>query len=286
MNFHRTSNKADQLRAIPLPWVLRVWGAVPDPHDRNKWHTSRGTLSLKGPKFINWNHGKGGGGAIDLVIHLKDCCFREALHWLQHHFPQHSINDLDPSAPSSAFNLPASDPLQLGRVKDYLTTERALPLILIQSLIATGTLYADPRANAVFLLRDTQGSVVGAELRGTTCRHWRGMAAGSRKNLGFFSIPTDLLTCDQRPIILCESAIDAISALALHPQHRCLSTAGARPNPAWLGPFIQKGARVYCGFDADDTGERMAQAMIGFYPSVTRLRPNRHDWNDLLKSPK
>ena len=282
MNSLRNPKRVDQLRAIPLTSVLRVWGAVPDRHDKGKWHTSRGTLSVNSAKFINWNHGEGGGGAIDLVIHLKDCGFKEALDWLGHHFPQHRVNDLDPSAPSSPLSLPTPDPHQLGPVKEYLTTERAIPLVLIQSLIQAGTLYADHRANAVFLLRDPEGSVVGAELRGTTSRHWRGMASGSRKNLGFFSIPTNLVA--DRPIILCESAIDAISAFALHPQHRCLSAAGARPDPAWLGPLIQKSARLYCGFDADDTGERMAQAMIAFHPSVTRLRPPRHDWNDLLKS--
>lgn len=283
MNSKQNRKRTDQLRAIPLPSVLRLWGAVPDRRDKGKWHTSRGTLSVNGPRFINWNQGKGGGGAIDLIIHLKDCGFREALEWLQHHFPHHRIDDLDPSAPSSALSLPTPDPLQLGHVKSYLTTERAIPPVLIELLIQAGTLYADRRANAVFLLLDTEGLVVGAELRGTTSRPWRGMAPGSRKNLGFFSIPAGPLA--DRPIILCESAIDAISAFALHPQHRCLSTAGARPDPAWLGPLIKKGARVYCGFDADETGERMAQAMIGFHPSVARLRPPRHDWNDLLKSP-
>jgi len=285
MNSKQNRKRTDQLRAIPLPSVLRLWGAVADRHDKGKWHTSRGTLSVNGPKFINWNQGEGGGGAIDLVIHLKNCSFKEALDWLGDHFPQHRVNDLAPSASSSALSLPTPDPLQLGPVKDYLTTERAIPLVLIESLIRTGTLYADHRANAVFLLRDPEGTPVGAELRGTTSRQWRGMAPGSRKNLGFFSIPAPILSTDQRPIILCESAIDAISAFALHPQHRCLSTAGARPDPAWLGPIIQKGARVYCGFDADQTGERMAQAMIAFHPPVTRLRPPRHDWNDLLKSP-
>lgn len=286
MNSSRNRKRVDQLRAIALPSVLRVWGAVLDRHDKGKWHTARGTLSVNGAKFINWNQAEGGGGAIDLVIHLKDCGFKEALDWLEHHFPQRRGDDLAPSAPSSTLSLPAPDPLQLGRVKDYLTTQRAIPALLIESLIQTGTLYADRRANAVFLLRDLEGSAVGAELRGTTSRQWRGMAPGSRKNLGFFSIPAGLLGVDQPPIILCESAIDAISAFALHPQHRCLSSAGARPDPAWLGPLIQKGARVHCGFDADETGERMAQAMIGFHPSVIRLRPPRHDWNDLLISPQ
>jgi len=165
MNFQQIRPRADQLRAIPLPSVLRVLDARPDGHDKGKWHTSRGTLSVNGPKFINWNQGEGGGGAIDLVIHLKNCSFKDALDWLGHHFPQHRANDLAPSASSSALSLPTPDPLQLGHVKDYLTTERAIPLALIQSLIQTGTLYADHRANAVFLLRDPEGSQFGTDHR-------------------------------------------------------------------------------------------------------------------------
>ncbi len=284
MNFQQTRPRADQLRALPLPAVLRVFDARPDRHDKAKWHTSRGTLSVNGPKFINWNNGRGGGGAIDLVIHLKDCRFTEALEWLQRHFPLHIPPEDDPSAPRSSLILPSPNPLQLARVKAYLTTQRALALALIDPLIQTGALYADRRANAVFLLRSPEGAAVGAELRGTSSRQWRGMAVGSRKNLGFFCVPTAPSSVLGRPIILCESAIDAISALALHPDHWCLSSSGARPNPTWLGSLIQRGARVYCGFDADPTGEHMAQAMIAFHPSVQRLRPPCRDWNLTLKS--
>jgi hypothetical protein len=85
-------------------------------------------------------------------------------------------------------------------------------------------------------------------------------------------------------IVLCESAIDAISCFALHPQYRCLSTAGARPNPRWLPVLLDQGARVYCGFDSDTTGEAMARAMISRHPSVQRLAPPHHDWNDTLRS--
>ncbi len=32
------------------------------------------------------------------------------------------------------------------------------------------------------------------------------------------------------------------------------------------------------------SGDAMAEAMIERYPAITRLRPPRHDWNDLLKA--
>jgi hypothetical protein len=238
-------------------------------------------LSVTGAKFMNWTGGLGGGGAIDLVIHLHHLDFKGAVDWLQRHFPG-PITTPEPTAAvaPSAFKLPPSDLSQLARVRHYLVAQRRLAASLIDSLIQAGTLFADAKANAVFLLLEKQNHPVGAELRGTTPGRWHGLAPGSQKDLGFFSIPLVPLP----EIILCESAIDAISCFALHPQHRCLSTAGARPNPRWLVPLLDQGHRVFCGFDADAAGEDMARAMIALYPSIKRLRPSHHDWNDVLTS--
>jgi|PlaIllAssembly_1097288.scaffolds.fasta_scaffold741555_1 hypothetical protein len=84
--------------------------------------------------------------------------------------------------------------------------------------------------------------------------------------------------------ILCESAIDALSCHALHPEARCLSTAGARPEPAWLADLLAQDGTLYCGFDLDATGEAMAQVMIARHPAIQRLRPSRKDWNDVLRA--
>lgn len=284
MNLEALRQRAERLRNVPLKSVLQIWGARRDRRDKFKWHTGRGTLSIKGAKFINWNLGAGGGGAIDLIIHLNNCNFTEALDWLQRHFPGDPQLEEDFRPVRSDLNLPSVNPARLGRVKSYLQAQRSIELALIDPLIQSGTLYADNRANAVFLLLGKNAKAVGAELRGTTSVHWRGMAPGSRKNHGYFSIPTDIHQENPRPIILCESAIDAISCFALHPDHRCISTSGARPNPSWLASLIHKGHPIYCGFDADDTGDKMAQALIALHPSVKRLRPRCHDWNDLLKS--
>ena len=78
--------RADRLRAVPLEAVLQAWGAQRDPDDPHKWHTSQGVLSVTGAKFMNWNRGRGGGGAIDLAIHLTHRSFVAALQWLEAHF--------------------------------------------------------------------------------------------------------------------------------------------------------------------------------------------------------
>jgi hypothetical protein len=177
--------------------------------------------------------------------------------------------------------LPPKDAGRMAIVMRYLVRERCLAFALIQPLVEAGTLYADARGNAVFLLLGDHGRPVGAEIRGTTARPFRGMAPGSCKDLGFFSVSTP----DPRSIVLCESAIDALSCSQLHPDSRCISTAGARPSPRWLPRLIAATGRVYCGFDADRTGDDMAHAMIARYPSVLRLRPFRKDWNDVLRAP-
>jgi hypothetical protein len=287
MSFWQPQDQVQRLRAIPLPAVLLLCGAQADRADKHQWHTPVGVLSVTGVKFMNWNRGVGGGGAIDLAMHLKHLDFKAALDWLAHHFPGAMAPAALPAQAKSQWQLPAPDPSQLGRVKDYLVVQRALSPALLEPLIDSGTLYADTRANAVFLLLGKEKLPVGAELRGTTPRRWRGLAPGSQRDLGFFSIPAEARPTPVptgRQVILCESAIDAISCFALHPQYRCLSTAGARPNPRWLRSLLDQGGQIYCGFDADPVGEEMARAMIALHPTVKRLRPSAHDWNDLLKA--
>ena len=275
--------KPDQLaalRALALERVLPLAGAEPDAQDPCKWHTAQGALSVRGSKFFHWTQGKGGGGAIDLVMHLHGWDFRHAVAWLEEHFPLPPPATPIP-ARAAELQLPPPDPRQMPRVEAYLIQQRALPPALLPPLIQSGDLYADARANAVFLLRGAGREPVGAELRGTTEARWRGMASGSRKDYGYFSTAT---ASSPSSILLCESAIDALSASALHPQSRCVSTSGARPDPRWLNDLLRQGLPTACGFDADTTGETMARAMMTLHPSIQRLRPMLHDWNDVLRA--
>ena len=279
--YRNVRERADAVRGIPLEVVLRATGAQHDRDDRAKWHTSQGLLSVTGIKFMNWTQGIGGGGAIDLVMHLYGYGFLSAVEWLSRYVPTSVSAACVSAVPTSAtiLRLPPRDDTMLPRVKQYLIETRRLPADLVRSLIDAGSLYADNRANAAFLLLGKGNRPVGAELRGTSQRQWRGMAAGSRRDSGFFSVPAP----EAEAVILCESAIDAISCAALNPFLYCLSTAGARPNPRWLRRYVYSGP-VYCGFDADQVGDLMANSMMALYPTVQRLRPPLHDWNDTLRA--
>lgn len=291
--FNEIKNKANLVRQIDLVSVLKLTEAVQDKFDKHKWHTSQGVISVSGTKFINWNKGIGGGGAIDLAIHLNNFDFKTAVFWLARTFlsgDMHRPCDSKPNKPNeikpipksifpkSTFQSPPKDDTRLPQVINYLQNTRSIPLPLIKSLIHSGKVYADTKGNAVFLLLGKEKRVVGAELRGTTRIRWRGMAPGSRKDLGYFCIENSTA----KNMLLCESAIDAISFFALCPTFLAVSTAGANPNPLWLASFIDNGYEIYCGFDADEAGDRLAQKMLALYPTIKRLRPSKHDWNDVL----
>jgi hypothetical protein len=292
MNFDDLRQRAAVVRALPLETVLLFRGAVRDRHDRRKWHTEQGPLSVSGPKFMNWQRGQGGGGAIDLVMHLAGVNFREAVAWLQQY-----LAASPPTGGKSAtyvpgkestvaetlggLRLPLPDAHLLDSVSQYLTQRRGLAFSLIEPLVRSGKLYSDSRANAVFLLVAGKAQwPVGAELRGTGPRIWRGMAPGTRKDLGYFWIGER----GSREIVLCESAIDAMSCFQIHPQRICISTSGVRADPPWLDGLLARSYDIFCGFDADGPGDAAAARMLALHPAVRRLRPTAHDWNDVLTS--
>ena len=157
---------------------------------------------------------------------------------------------------------------------------RCIPAHAINAIVNSGRLYADCRNNAVFPMLGKNTQIVGAELCGTGAAKYKGMSPGSNKSLGAFIVNSRKST----KMVLCESAIDAISVFVLHPWCIAVSTAGVSTDPAWLKNVLAKGYQVFCGFDSDETGERLARQMIRHHPGVKRLRPQLKDWNDVLKN--
>jgi hypothetical protein len=175
--------------------------------------------------------------------------------------------------------LPEPDLARLQRVRRYLTEQRCLAPGILDPLIDGGRVYADRRGNAVFLMVTGKSNrPIGAELRGTGQRIWHGLASGSSRNAGYFWVGVP----GTRKIILCESAIDAISCHQIYPDCIGISAAGARPDAPWLPPLIARGYDIHCGFDIDEPGETASRQMIARHPTIQRLRPPAHDWNDAI----
>lgn len=285
---HDFRRRADAVRAIPLENVLRQWGALRDRYDKAKWHLGEDSFSITGAKFTHWQRHAGGGGAIDLVMHVRGMDVRAAVAWLEQQFGTNRastdfavVNSRSSPGPSKrhGLRLPDTQPDKLERVRRYLTQQRCLAARLLEPLIEAGKLYADRRANAVFLMVAGKANrPVGAELRGTGPRPWHGLAPGSRKDQGYFWIGKR----GSPKIVLCEAAIDAISCFQLLGDCICVSTAGVRANPPWLAPLMARGYAVHCGFDNDQPGEMTARQMIARHSSIHRLRPPAHDWNEAI----
>jgi hypothetical protein len=285
--------QADSVRSIPLEIVLTHWGAARDRRDRTQWRTELGPLSVTGTKFFNWHLNEGGGGAIDLVMHLGDMDYRTAVQWLQQHLgsapaaahstaistSRSSTRSGTAAKPRGQLRLPVANLAKLEQVRRYLTEQRCLAADVLEPLIQAGKLYADQRGNAVFLMVAGKANrSIGAELRGTGKRVWRGLAPGTRKDAGYFWIGVP----GSQKIVLCESAIDAISCFQLDSARICISTAGVRPDALWLHPLMSRGYDIYCGFDDDEPGNAVSCQMITRHSWIKRLRPPAHDWNDAL----
>jgi hypothetical protein len=128
MNAPAGRERTDRLRAIPLTEILHALAAQPDPHDPAKWHTSRGVLSIHGAKFFNWNAAAGGGGAIDLTMHLMGMDFKEAIDWLAKRYAPAPL-PASTAAPERLRRLllPAPAANALPAVIHYLSAQRRLP---------------------------------------------------------------------------------------------------------------------------------------------------------------
>jgi hypothetical protein len=256
-------------------------------------------LTVTGVKFFNWHRQQGGGGAIDLVMHLGGWEVGAAVKWLEQHLgsgpaaaspasrnSQVSSSGLSATCQPGQLRLPVANLFTLDRVRQYLIERRGLAAHILESLIDAGKLYADQRGNAVFLMVAGKANrPIGAELRGTGERVWRGLAPGTGRDAGYFWVGTK----GSQKIVLCESAIDAIScfqlhSMQLHAERICISTAGVRPDAPWLSPLLARGYHIHCGFDNDQPGEAASCQMITRHPSITRLRPPAHDWNDAIRA--
>ena len=279
---------ADEVRVRPLVEVAPLLGYRQDTADRSRWRREGSVISVTGPKFFDHLRGCGGGGAIDLVIHARGCTPVEAIYWLA---GAGRASAGPGTASSGRFVAPPSCGRNWRQVRAWLLGVRKLEERRVDALHAGGWVYADMRSNAVFLCRNAQGAVTGAELVGIRrCAdgsRFRALARGSRKAAGGFWVASGNAAAPRRAFIA-ESALDALSALSIGAGVSDLSihasVAGVcRRLPDWLGGFAL--TEIVCGFDADEPGDAAAAALAASDGRVSRARPCAgKDWNGLLQA--
>ena len=301
-----------QVRGIDLEDTMRTLGGVQDRYDTHKWQVAGEHISINGEKFYNHDRQSGGGGSIDLVMHVGGYTFRQAVAYLNRaggpelavaagaQYGARQAQDIverERDAPAR-FMPPARDEGRWPQVQAYLTEERGIPRGMVDELRARGTLYADRRANAVFIRQDAEGQAVGASLRGTAPgSQFQGLALGSRRGEGHFSFSLGEPAPYRVPQYhIAESPIDALSRAALaqrageRGEFTFVSNDGHGELPRrQIEEGLARGALVHCGFDNDAGGDLLWAQVQEAYPraeAVVRERPpaGAKDWNEALQA--
>ncbi|MGK7896000.1 MAG: MobV family relaxase [Xenococcus sp. (in: cyanobacteria)] len=286
---------ADKVRDFPLEKVAYELGLNPDPKDKHKWQNEHHIINITGSKFYDWKELKGGGGAIDLVMHVNDCDFKQSVVWLNDRFGEgatleaitYKTREIIKEKPVLEFTPPIPEESKWQSVRKYLTRSRKLPSGLVDSLHQQGLIYADDQQNAVFIRRTLDESkTTGATLRGTAGddNSFKGLAKGTKRSEGWFYFSQGGQSSD--PInraVLVESPIDAMSFAVLdrNDSRRTIyiSTDGAGQVP---NKFLQQLRDVVIAYDNDASGNLMAQKVLSQFPNSVRKLPKANDWNEEL----
>lgn len=282
----RLREVAGNVRELPLLTVLDRLGFKPSAKDKHNYDTEVGRVTVTSQKFYNHDLGKGGGGAIDLVMHLRQCDYKSAVRELSQSFGDGPIvGDIVARAsatvkeamalPERPRPLPARVAEKWPGVRQYLVDVRHLAAGLVDALHEKGTLYADRFANACFLLNGGKGVEQRGTLSGSTYHGVRGKKTG-------FTLPPE--GTEDKSHALVESAIDALSLRQLGFKGRITSMTGTASHESVVS--VRKLAKEHreeliAAFDNDPAGHKMAAALGA---DAKRLRPQGKDWSDDLKA--
>lgn len=156
--------EAAMVRDLPLEPILESLGAIRSAKDKNNWDSGVGRITVQGKKFFNHDLNFGGGGAIDLVMHVAELAYNEALAWLGGNvgiattvgavMAQAKSNAeavLATTAPIKLLAPPAKSDIHWPAARTYLLQERLIDASVVDATYQAGLIYADKHQNLVFL---------------------------------------------------------------------------------------------------------------------------------------
>jgi hypothetical protein len=286
---------ADQLRDLPLEDVAWHLGLTQDTKGNLRWKGVGHIINIDGSKWYDFSPSvnKGGGGAIDLVMHVNGCNFKEAIAWLSDRFGEdgaqraaaaHARKEARAIAneePKPQPHIPTPDESKWHSCRQYLTQTRGIPAQIVDSLHLSVRIYADSRGNTVFLMRDGEENPTGAYLRGEG--DFKGYTKGTRRSEGHFYFGMGDGDKIQQAV-LCKSPIDALSAAALAQSklktvYIAVDSVSTLPK---LKDFLAD-IPVLVAHGGDESGKELATAIQKELPHAqAKTAPLDMDWNDLL----
>ena len=318
---YQLKETVDQLRDLPLDDVAWHLGLNHDIKGSDRWKGHGCVINIDNSKFYDFAPGvnSGGGGAIDLVMHVNGCNFKQAIAWLNDRFGEEGMQravahrakiqaNVDVKLqPAPQFIKPEASESKWNAVYNYLTTKRGLPENLVDYLHSQGIVYASERQNAVFVMRSLEGvdrskqlqsvknasnsTTVGAFLRGTRGENnlFMGYAIGTKRNQGWFYVGWGgQADSPIQRLVLCKSPIDALSYLTLEqmalgkaPQQKTIYLAldSAKNLPVTLFKNIPE---VIAAYDKAKAGNQIARDIQELLPQTTIKQPSASDWNQQL----
>ncbi|MBW4565724.1 MAG: plasmid recombination protein [Mojavia pulchra JT2-VF2] len=294
--------KTQQLRDLALEDVAWELGLN---YDYERWKGHGHIINIDGPKFYDFapDQQKGGGGAIDLVMHVNNCNFRQAVVWLHERFGSAGVEraalahvknraaDIIQTEPRPQFTPPVEDKANWSAVEHYLNQFRGIRSDCIQMLKNQGLVYADDQQNAVFVMRNLEGQRNGAFLRGTRGENnsFKGYSKGTKRRSCWFYFHLGGKANDfTSTAILCKSPIDAISRAMLEylirgdvPPERTLYMAIDDFNCLPLERLLPIN-NIVVAFGNDKSSDAAAQRVLELMPQSQIKKSQAHDWNQQL----
>ncbi|MBX5166801.1 MULTISPECIES: DUF3991 and toprim domain-containing protein [unclassified Rhizobium] len=291
--------KLEDLRdCVPCSTLLEQAGFAIDA----KESTRKAQKYRRGAEIVIVIHGGRGwfdplsdakGDVFGLAEHLEGVTFVEALDRVAELIgviardPIWSRPARKPANSSSALERWARRrrPWQGSMTWRYLSSERCLPVTIIEEGIRSDGLREGPYGSMWAAHVDDDGAVTGWEERGPD---WRGFSSGGSKVLFRLGSKDALRLC------VTEAAIDAMSLAAfegLREGSLYLSTGGGW-SPATEAAVrklaARPGAVLVAATDANNQGETFAGRLRDIAVEVgcdwLRLKPPADDWNDALKA--
>ncbi|WP_414528796.1 DUF3991 domain-containing protein [Nodularia chucula] len=290
---------------MPLEDVAWQLGLDRDHNQSVKWRGQGHIMNIDGSKFYDFHPSeeRGGGGAIDLVIHVNECNDQQAIEWLHDRFGEKGVEraviaqtrkraaEIAQFEPRPKFVPPPADERQWHKVENYLTEKRELLPSFIQAVHDQGLIYADEQQNAVFLMRNLDAETTGAFLNVTEGEDnsFEGYVTGSKRTEGWFHLKLGGEPNGEiEKVVLCKSPIEALSFATLEmevqrgiPKTRTMYMAVDSPKSLPV-EFLQTVPHVEVAYDNDDPGNETARMIMEQLHHAMRVKPKGKDWNDTL----
>lgn len=237
--------------------------------------------------FSQSGNNRGGKNALNCLTDVIGLDFKTAVEQLsggrfsyEQQRTNSSFSEQKPAETKKELVLPEKAD-NMKRVFAYLCQSRKISSDLVSQLAHDGLLYQDKKGNAVFVHKDDNGKIIGAEIQGTSSfQRYKGVAAGTSDSV--FAVKIG----EPKKCYVFESAIDLLSFKQMANQEKLkdsvlVSMAGLKPNS--IKSLAEKGLRMYSCVDNDEAGIRFTE--------TNNLAPCRKileqqgvkDWNDLLK---